>query len=65
MIYTFTLNPSIDYFLKIKGDPVINEVNRGTDTVFKAGGKGLNVSKGYPFKGGRPSGRLYGRFHPQ
>ena len=45
MIYTFTLNPSIDYFLKIKGDPVINEVNRGTDTVFKAGGKGLNVSK--------------------
>ena len=45
MIYTFTLNPSIDYFLRIKGDPMIDEVNRGTDTVFKAGGKGLNVSR--------------------
>lgn len=45
MIYTFTLNPSIDYFLKVESDPLTDEVNRGTDTVFKAGGKGLNVSR--------------------
>jgi len=45
MIYTFTLNPSVDHFLKVDSDPMIDEVNRGTDSLFKAGGKGLNVSK--------------------
>ena len=45
MIYTFTLNPAVDYFLTINGDLMIDEVNRGTDEFFKAGGKGLNVSK--------------------
>ena len=45
MIYTFTLNPCIDYYLTIGNELMIDEVNRGTDAVFKAGGKGLNVSK--------------------
>ncbi|MBQ6333691.1 MAG: 1-phosphofructokinase family hexose kinase [Erysipelotrichaceae bacterium] len=45
MIYTFTLNPAVDYFLTINNDLMIDEVNRGTDAKFKAGGKGLNVSK--------------------
>ncbi len=45
MIYTFTLNPAIDYFLSIDHELMIDEVNRGTDAIFKAGGKGLNVSK--------------------
>ena len=45
MIYTFTLNPAIDYFLTIKNELMVDEVNRGTDAIYKAGGKGLNVSK--------------------
>ncbi len=45
MIYTFTLNPAIDYFLTIDSDLMIDEVNRGKDAIYKAGGKGLNVSK--------------------
>ena len=45
MIYTFTLNPAIDYFLTISEELMVDEVNRGTDAIFKAGGKGLNVSK--------------------
>ena len=45
MIYTFTLNPAIDYFLSVKDTLMIDEVNRGTNAIFKAGGKGLNVSK--------------------
>jgi len=45
MIYTVTLNPAIDYFITLGGELMIDEVNRGTDERFKAGGKGLNVSK--------------------
>ena len=45
MIYTFTLNPAVDYFLTISGELMVDEVNRGTDEIYKAGGKGLNVSK--------------------
>lgn len=45
MIYTFTLNPAIDYFLTIDNSLMIDEVNRGTNAIYKAGGKGLNVSK--------------------
>ena len=45
MIYTFTLNPAIDYFLTIRNDLMVDEVNRGSDAIYKAGGKGLNVSK--------------------
>lgn len=45
MIYTLTLNPAIDYFITLKTNLMIDEVNRGTGEFFKAGGKGLNVSK--------------------
>ena len=45
MIYTFTLNPALDYYLTMHGDLLIDEVNRGSDALFKAGGKGLNVSR--------------------
>lgn len=45
MIYTLTLNPAIDYFLTINDQLMVDEVNRGSNAIFKAGGKGLNVSK--------------------
>ena len=45
MIYTVTLNPAIDYFITLRDELIVDEVNRGTDELFKAGGKGLNVSK--------------------
>ena len=45
MIYTVTLNPAIDYFITLKDELMVDEVNRGTGELFKAGGKGLNVSK--------------------
>lgn len=45
MIYTITLNPAVDYFISLPSNLVKNEVNRGTDEIYKAGGKGLNVSR--------------------
>ena len=45
MIYTFTLNPAIDYFLTIGSNLMVDEVNRGTGAIYKAGGKGFNVSR--------------------
>lgn len=44
MIYTITLNPSIDYFITISGELMDTEVNRSDSEQFKAAGKGLNVS---------------------
>lgn len=44
MIYTITLNPSIDYFVEVKGSMMDTEVNRADHEKFKGGGKGLNVS---------------------
>ncbi len=44
MIYTFTLNPAVDYFISVTGDLVQDEVNRGKNEVYRPGGKGLNVS---------------------
>lgn len=44
MIYTITLNPSIDYFVEVKGSMMDTEVNRADREKFKGGGKGLNVS---------------------
>ncbi|WP_214795281.1 MULTISPECIES: 1-phosphofructokinase [unclassified Exiguobacterium] len=43
MIYTLTLNPSIDYYVTL---PEVNlgEVNRIEETTERAGGKGINVS---------------------
>ncbi len=43
MIYTVTLNPSIDYSLKVPGFEV-GEVNRSVAEDYVPGGKGLNVS---------------------
>ena len=45
MIYTLTLNPAIDYFITLNSSLMVDEVNRGSNDLFKAAGKGLNVSK--------------------
>ena len=45
MIYTITLNPAIDYFITLHETLLVDEVNRGSHEIYKAGGKGLNVSK--------------------
>ncbi len=45
MIYTITLNPAVDYFITLDQKLMIDEVNRGNHEIYKAGGKGLNVSK--------------------
>ena len=44
MIYTITLNPSVDYFMKVKS-PVFSDVNRVEEYSFIAAGKGINCSK--------------------
>lgn len=44
MIYTCTLNPSVDYVMKVD-DFRIGELNRATHTVIFPGGKGINVSR--------------------
>ncbi len=44
MIYTCTLNPSIDYILEIE-NVEIGSLNRATKTAFYPGGKGINVSR--------------------
>ncbi|WP_102349540.1 1-phosphofructokinase [Bacillus sp. Marseille-P3661] len=44
MIYTLTLNPSIDYI--VRADNVtLGSLNRATATAFYPGGKGINVSR--------------------
>ncbi|MCH1625927.1 1-phosphofructokinase [Fredinandcohnia quinoae] len=44
MIYTCTLNPSIDYFIEMD-DFKIGELNRIKDDSKRPGGKGINVSR--------------------
>ena len=44
MIYTITVNPSIDYVLQLK-NLTIGEVNRTQNDVKLPGGKGINVSR--------------------
>lgn len=43
MIYTVTLNPSLDYFLSVEHF-AIGKTNRSTEEVYRPGGKGINVS---------------------
>ena len=43
MIYTFTLNPSMDYIMDVE-NPRLGEINRSRSEVLKVGGKGINVS---------------------
>ncbi|WP_027410313.1 1-phosphofructokinase [Anoxybacillus tepidamans] len=44
MIYTCTLNPSVDYIVEVD-DFHIGELNRATKTTIFPGGKGINVSR--------------------
>ena len=44
MIYSVTLNPSIDFIVRVK-DFQIGETNRAYEDNFFAGGKGIMVSK--------------------
>ncbi len=44
MIYTFTLNPSLDYIMEID-DLRLGEINRSKSEILRVGGKGINVSK--------------------
>lgn len=44
MIYTCTVNPSLDYYLKVENEIKIGEVNRSFKEHYAAGGKGVNVS---------------------
>ena len=43
MIYTLTLSPSIDYYVKVK-NLKLGEINRTNNEFIKIGGKGINVS---------------------
>ncbi len=45
MIYTLTLNPAIDHYMLVDKQLINDEVNRANTDYFKAGGKGLNVSR--------------------
>ncbi|KAA0545293.1 1-phosphofructokinase [Bacillus sp. BGMRC 2118] len=44
MIYTCTLNPSIDYLVTVQ-DVKLGALNRTNETAFYPGGKGINVSR--------------------
>lgn len=44
MIYTCTVNPSLDYYLTIDKEIKLGELNRLKDEGYAAGGKGVNVS---------------------
>ena len=44
MIYTCTVNPSLDYYLKIENEFKLGEINRLDSEKYAAGGKGVNVS---------------------
>ena len=43
MIYTITLNPALDYIIKLK-ELVPNEINTSESEYILPGGKGINVS---------------------
>ena len=45
MIYTLTLNPALDYDMYIKEDLKTEHLNLADKVNYRAGGKGINVSK--------------------
>jgi|688.fasta_scaffold13217_2 1-phosphofructokinase len=44
MIYTITLNPSLDYYQHVSGKVKLGSLNRTSETSLVAAGKGINVS---------------------
>ena len=44
MIYTLTINPSLDYYINLTSDIVYGGKNRSSIETYEAGGKGVNVS---------------------
>lgn len=44
MIYTVTLNPAIDYVVRLNGSLKAGSVNRSAEEAYQFGGKGINVS---------------------
>ena len=44
MIYTVTMNPAIDYVVRLRGGLMPGEINRSIAEDFQFGGKGINVS---------------------
>ena len=44
MIYTCTLNPSLDYYMEFENDLELGTINRSQIEYYEAGGKGINVS---------------------
>ena len=44
MIYTLTLNPNIDYFLRLSRPAALGTINRAACEWMLPGGKGVNVS---------------------
>ncbi|MFV0379434.1 MAG: 1-phosphofructokinase family hexose kinase [Anaerorhabdus sp.] len=44
MIYTCTLNPSLDYFMELNKEIEFSKTNRSQLEYYEAGGKGINVS---------------------
>ena len=45
MIYTLTLNPALDYDMYLKDDLQAEHLNLAHKVNYRAGGKGINVSK--------------------
>lgn len=45
MIYTLTLNPALDYDMYLDEDLKLENLNLAREVNFRAGGKGINVSK--------------------
>ena len=45
MIYTLTLNPALDYDMYLKNDLQAEHLNLAHEVNYRAGGKGINVSK--------------------
>lgn len=45
MIYTLTLNPALDYDMYLNKNVELGNLNLATEVNYRAGGKGINVSK--------------------